>query len=670
MLATWLHEISHKIDGDGSVPFNERLILLEKIIIDLTAKDPSFGKKLSILEQKFKEVSGENTTVGTKSEFVLSEYEERLAELLENAAIEAKRAEELASTKSMPQEERQAPLEDPSRAIWTEVQPVKNYEFLENPLPTYKELRRTLETSGEITIEFPTSDHIKPVKGDTKINAEDRLTLGQRSNTRLMLDYNNAQEWNYDTIARDLLQNFYDGHGGTLDGVKIEIVKAKKGKYKIKISGDSEFNSFYLKVIGASTKTEDVKQAGGFGEGAKMASKTMLSENMTDEIVFASGEWKMSFMREDGVPRKNMHMTKCLTENTERVNGNYVEFTTDNEALVEAIIKSKDYFKHSANPDFVGLDFETDKFGFKILPGGTRGNLYYNQRFRVKNEGDLETPLKGIRIIFKEGVSQADALRLNIANDCDRIGLTYDEIQQIAKLKASELTQSELLSLVKTLEDFYVIDNPKAFIRSHETTAEMNFALGILKAAQSRNVKIDTKGLKLAALGNCTEAEIEYLQKEGYTFVHGEMAKIGVKRVDIAVAELRSVRQTEKTLVERQKIKLLEELLPKRSTYTWVGAEYKMTPITIKVFENLGDKPNVYYNEGFVFIDKNYLAKADFNTLYSEIISYMHKNAGSSSDWGYAMTDMIGEQLQLSTDTDFRAKFNAVKAKYEALGNE
>jgi hypothetical protein len=34
------------------------------------------------------------------------------------------------------------------------------------------------------------------------------------------------------------------------------------------------------------------------------------------------------------------------------------------------------------------------------------------------------------------------------------------------------------------------------------------------------------------------------------------------------------------------------------------------------------------------------------------------------------MTDMIGEQLQLSTDTDFRAKFNAVKAKYEALGNE
>jgi hypothetical protein len=107
------------------------------------------------------------------------------------------------------------------------------------------------------------------------------------------------------------------------------------------------------------------------------------------------------------------------------------------------------------------------------------------------------------------------------------------------------------------------------------------------------------------------------------------MAKIGVKRVDIAVAELRSVRQTEKTLVERQKIKLLEELLPKRGTFTWVDAEYKMIPITIKIFENLGDKPDVYYNEGFVFIDKNYLAKADFNTLYSEIISYMHKNAGS-----------------------------------------
>ena len=44
-----LHEISHKTGGDGDLSFNQRLILLEKLVVDLGSKDPSFGKKLSMI---------------------------------------------------------------------------------------------------------------------------------------------------------------------------------------------------------------------------------------------------------------------------------------------------------------------------------------------------------------------------------------------------------------------------------------------------------------------------------------------------------------------------------------------------------------------------------------------------------------------------------------------
>ena len=121
-------------------------------------------------------------------------------------------------------------------------------------------------------------------------------------------------------VARDILQNFYDGHGGTLDGVKIDIQKVD-GKYKVKISGESEYNYFYLKNIAASSKTGDENQAGGYGEGAKMASKSLLGAYVTDKITFASGDWAMDFAREEGVERQDMHMTRTLHENSQRVSG-------------------------------------------------------------------------------------------------------------------------------------------------------------------------------------------------------------------------------------------------------------------------------------------------------------------------------------------------------------
>ena len=65
--------------------------------------------------------------------------------------------------------------------------------------------------------------------------------------------------------------------------------------------------NFYLKNIAASSKTGDENQAGGYGEGAKMASKSLLGACVTDKITFASGDWTMDFAREEGVELINKY---------------------------------------------------------------------------------------------------------------------------------------------------------------------------------------------------------------------------------------------------------------------------------------------------------------------------------------------------------------------------
>ena len=60
----------------------------------------------------------------------------------------------------------------------------------------------------------------------------------------------------------------------------------------------------YGVTIGASGgKTQDVRAAGGFGEGAKMACKTMLGQGITEKVTFASGDWTFDFELEQGVSR-------------------------------------------------------------------------------------------------------------------------------------------------------------------------------------------------------------------------------------------------------------------------------------------------------------------------------------------------------------------------------
>ena len=104
------------------------------------------------------------------------------------------------------------------------------------------------------------------------------------SKTTFHEDYAKSLNWDNDKIARDFLQNFYDGHGQTLDGVKFAINPIGNGKYKVRIEGKTTYSADKALYIGCSTKVENANAAGNYGEGLKMASLKMMVEKGAKDV--------------------------------------------------------------------------------------------------------------------------------------------------------------------------------------------------------------------------------------------------------------------------------------------------------------------------------------------------------------------------------------------------
>lgn len=714
LVATWLHETSHKVAGDGNKYFNDRLIKLEQLIVDISNSDPSFGQKLRVLAQKYNEVSQkapEDNSAYPK--MTVRETDQMISDILRLVATEAEEKAKVQQTqttknktkvndetsdisetttatepevndniltrffkkifgskkikpanqpKPEPRNSARGVIKDaPNEPKYVYTSPKKGVRTSgENQFTTYQDHIETLKATGRLDIAIPVTDKLHPIKGSTEIKPEDRAVLDRTVNTPLMLDYNSAQEWTYDMVARDILQNFYDGHGGTLDGVKIDIQKVD-GKYKVKISGESEYNYFYLKNIAASSKTGDENQAGGYGEGAKMASKSLLGAYVTDKITFASGDWAMDFAREEGVERQDMHMTRTLHENSQRVNGTYVEFETANADLVESIIKAKDFYQHADNPDFKGLDFENGKFGFKILNENEKGNLYYNQRYAVKSDGELEGALNGISIVFKKELTTKDKKIFRIANDCDRRGLTSEEIKSISTCMAKSMSDQELMSSIQQLERFWSVKDPRVLKQNNRVmTPEEGFAIGLIEEARNRRLKFNVDAQKVVAVDpfiwNINIDHVNNLKSQGYVIADESLANLGFKTVSDVMKQLNKVVPVEGTIVEKQKLALITEALPQK--------------LPLKIFEASPDDNQVCITsengEQFIAIDRRYLEKTDFNTLYTQILSRVNY-ASDSAEWGYRMTEMLAQQLRLANDPNYMAKFNAIAKRYSQI---
>ncbi len=413
--------------------------------------------------------------------------------------------------------------------------------------------------NGKLEISFPTTDLVEPITCENAKITKNIDYLGKEVFTDQSLNYGNQIKWSNKKIARDVLQNFYDGHSNTLDGVKMFIETLPNGEIKIRIEGQGIYRHTQLKIFGDSEKSAIRTNAGGFGEGAKVLSNALLASNKTDRIRYGSSNWILDFF--GGVNHENTPMMMSKTSITDDVlNGNFIEFTTKDADLVDSIIEATNYFKHSKNPDFMELDFLKGNFGFKILDGDKKGNIYLTQRFEYDKAGVWDFGLENLRLILQEKPNPEEFKRItgkefNLARD--RMPITPEEIRLLTRYFAHKNMSDEELStaIISTMPLW------EKTSKSYKITAIGEFLKGLIEEAEKRKIGIDIEDQKFVANTHYNDTVKNYLQSYGFKYAPKELADLGIPKCEDMFKFLSVHQPIEPNPVEIQKLKLLEEAM-------------------------------------------------------------------------------------------------------------
>lgn len=152
--------------------------------------------------------------------------------------------------------------------------------------------------------------------------------------------------WSRETVARDVVQNFFD----EVDDFDAVTVAVDDKARSVRVEGPSVFAMEYLRYVGATTKADPARRtAGGFGEGFKVCALVLLRD-FKATLQAASGRWMLRvFLRPVKLGRELCYAVRRVEEAEARA-GSVVEIGRCDPALREAFRGSKDLFKHPKNP--------------------------------------------------------------------------------------------------------------------------------------------------------------------------------------------------------------------------------------------------------------------------------------------------------------------------------
>ena len=490
-----------------------------------------------------------------------------------------------------------------------------------------------ISPDGRFKFELPMSDEVKI----THMTSKD-FTPVQNQMTTLSEDYAQSVQWSNDKVARDILQNFFDGHGQTLDGVKFDFAPAADGKFRVKIEGKSTYTPDKAVYIGESTKRGDVKAAGERGEGLKMAVLKLLKDGGSKDVKIASDNWKLTYNFADG----NLSDKRVLSYSLDKVDkydGNYLEFETSDKDLLDSLRKTINRFYHSNNTDFRCPDFENNKVGIKVLPYDEKGGFYIaGQRIEVDND---YRGLKGISIFLKE---KPPANVLDLSRD--RISLNKSNMESVASWLGhynSRMSNTDIVKFMKSLERYWNVcdkSNEAAFLKKFVYWAD--------------RVKVRFPE-KYVAYSPASPELVLDLEMKGYKVCHAEFSGMGMQTIKDLMGDARAHEVVMPNDIQKKKIIILKEALQKLAI-PLKDKHFTAEELDTKIFlfdrtsakdrklhsdalaEAITDKG---VSKGF-WIDKGYLDKADlYEVLETALHELSHKVGGDESmEFSYKLTDV------------------------------
>lgn len=419
------------------------------------------------------------------------------------------------------------------------------------PLPAAGKLMRELRNTGHVKLSIPNEGGVKVKPYDAVIHPEDDYRLNVTQDAGIKIRYGTKLQWSNFKIARDLLQNYYDGHGHTLEGVNIEVNKTADGKYKIKISGESSWDYSHLDQMGSSTK-HDPLDAGGYGEGTRAVAVSLLSKADITNVKYASGDWAMTYGRSSD-DLKSAYMTQTLSKNSEKVKGSTVEFETENADIAHKLLEAKDYFNHPHNPDFKNLDFENEFFGFKLKDDGAKGNIYLIQRYET--DGESNNGLRGATIVFKTQpnhptlVEKSGGEQFELGTGVDRAQIPSYDVNRILSRYVKTMTDEELTQTISSMEKFWGESGT-------EKDRLNDMYVPFVREAHRRGLGIDFKDTHYVYLDKPSTSSYDMAKNLGYKIANNSMKDVGMQSFN---AKDESKLPHQPTEEQSKEIRLLEE---------------------------------------------------------------------------------------------------------------
>ena len=482
--------------------------------------------------------------------------------------------------------------------------------------------------------------------GAMKIRKADLRTIDKpfEITSNISEKYAESVVWNDDKVARDLLQNFFDGHGQTLDGVRMNFIPLGGGKFKVRIEGKSIYDFKHAIIMGESTSHEISQAAGNYGEGLKMATLKLLKQNEGTSVKIGAGNWEVvSSIRKD--TRLDSDLMHYNISPVEFYDGNFIEFETASEGLLDSLKKSINRFYHSSNKHFECPDFENDLFGFKLLPKGSKGGFYISgQRFEYDGNYD---GFKDAVVFIKQKIPTQ-------VYDMSRDRGTIDSYSwgQISEWLIDNTTVEESKQILKTLE-------PVMEIKQYSNLSTLGFDNLRKLNTQWPRVIVKFPDNNIAQPSSISDRKIEEeLMEHGYKIFPHNYDNIGMKSMVNIVNKAQQHKPLQPTKIEEKKIIILRKALDRLKVLTkeHFTAEELDTHIhifdaksavenSIRQHSHVGAEAiidNDFHKVKGFWIDREYLNKSKFSDVFETALHELsHKAGGDGTEkFGYKLTNV------------------------------
>lgn len=358
-------------------------------------------------------------------------------------------------------------------------------------------------------------------------------------------------QWSPFKVARDALQNFYDGQGQTLDGVSIQVSESRSGSHRVNITASATYDVDKLLALGGTDKQGKDSTAGGFGEGAKVMALLLLRDFGAKQVTFRSGEWqadfKLDYPGSQFVSNNKVRgLMVQLTPLNPPIKGNSLEFETTDPILAETLKDGHKLFYNPSNEIFKDPLYENEIGGFKLQTSKEApGRVYEAGQLRAFGQEGHYNAIPGLILWSNKKV-------LNLT-DRDRVAIQDHDVETILRKVVEGMSLEQTAQGIQVLRDHWFYKKPEDLLEdkairgddkkaanmmletlcSHYAALTYEAAKGTTKKGESPNPAFIPEGLVAInpyqlMRGKEGQEQLTKLFKDGYIPVNPALQHLGV----------------------------------------------------------------------------------------------------------------------------------------------